>query len=182
MDSSANIEQATRNWVADLVVGLNFCPYAKREVERESIRYQVSDANSQDMALQLLLDEVSHLDQHEAVETTLLIFSTGFVDFDEYLDLLHMAEAIIDGAGYRGKYQLASFHPDYCFDGESPEAASNYTNRSPYPVIHLLRESSLSRVLKDKTDADHIVAANIRTAEKLGAKSLSEKLHHCRIR
>lgn len=171
--------KVTQNWVRQVVVGLNFCPFAKREVERQSIRYHhclVTDAKS---ALQTVMDEVFLLDKDPAIETTLIIVSEFLHDFNNYLDFIDLATSLLGQSGYEGIYQLATFHPDYCFADEAPEDASNYTNRSPYPIIHLLREASLERVLKTHTSAESIPTRNINYSREMGNDALQLLLKSC---
>lgn len=176
--TSSNAISTTKAWLNHVVVGLNFCPFAKKEVERNTIRYVLAPATAKD-AMQCMLDELYHLDNHGEVETTLIILTDGFAEFTHYLDLVEHCDMLIDGAGYRGKYQLASFHPNYCFDGEPESAASNYTNRSPYPMLHLLREASLERVLNSYKNPQSIPSNNIEKANELGKKALADLLKNC---
>lgn len=159
---------ATQEWVKTIVVGFNFCPFAKKEVQRETIRYKVCHESSSSESIQVVLDELYLLDQQSSIETTLIILPSGFEDFDEFLDLVDLADSIIDQAGYRGIYQLATFHPDYCFEGLAADAAANCTNRAPYPTLHLIREASVERVLKQFPDPESIPVANGKKAEELG--------------
>ncbi len=169
---------ATKAWLNHAVVGLNFCPFAKREVERNTIRYILA-AESVEHAVQHVLDELYHLDNHDDVETTLVILPSGFENFDDYLDLLDHCNMLIDRSGYRGKYQIASFHPDYCFEGEAHDSPSNYTNRSPYPILHLLREASLERVLNTYKNPENIPVNNINKANEMGSQALATLLKNC---
>lgn len=159
----------TRQWIENVVVGLNFCPFAKRELRRDAVRFTVCGNGGTADALQRLIDECGHLDAHPETETTLLILPEGFADFLDYLDLAELAEDLLAEQGYEGVYQVASFHPDYCFADAGPDDAANYTNRSPYPMLHLLREASLDTAIDNYPDIDSIPENNMEKARTLGA-------------
>jgi hypothetical protein len=166
----------TQRWIEKVIIGLNFCPFAKREFERRSIRYQIHSKPDVESALSAFLDELSYLDEHENVATTLLIFEQGFIDFEEYLQLAGMASALIEQSGYGGLYQLATFHPHYCFDGEQASDPANYTNRAPFPILHILREASIERVLRSYPSPESIPTNNIAKARAIGVAELRELL------
>ena len=174
-DPQACISQV-KTWLERVVIGLNFCPFAKKEFERQTIRYQLDYSGEQSDSLTQLLAELALLDEQPAIETTLLIYPQSYHSFDDYLDWLSLATSLVEQGGYRGIYQLASFHPDYCFAGESPDDAANYTNRSPYPIIHILREASLSRVLNTFSDPESIPERNIAKARQMGSAALQKLL------
>jgi hypothetical protein len=109
----------------------------------------------------------------------LLIFSTSLSHFDDYLDFLHVAEQLLSAQGYEGVYQLASFHPDYCFDGANIDDPANYTNRSPYPMLHLLRESSLEKAIDRHPHPEQIPAHNIALTRQLGLAKMQALLAAC---
>ncbi len=167
---------ATRAWVEDFVVARDVCPFAGRELSRDTIRLREVDASDWESALLTLVDECRHLDATPDVETTLLVLVPGVEDFDDYLDLLAVAEALLAQQGYEGIYQLASFHPDYCFENAEPEDAANFTNRSPWPMLHLLREERLEQALAHYLDPEAIPERNIVEMRRLGGRSLSEAL------
>ena len=162
-----------------MVVGLNFCPFAAKEVAGETIRYQTNEAQDLQSALELLAAECEGLDQDSEIETTLLIFTDGFADFHPFLDLLDLANQLIDDRGYEGIYQLASFHPDYCFADVKSDDPSNYTNRSPFPTLHIIREESLERVLEKTANPEKIPEKNIRLTRELGTEKLQQLLNRC---
>lgn len=163
-------------WIDKVIVGLNFCPFAKKEMERNTIHYAVSPATTVNDALSRLLDELAILDQQQDVQTTLIIFPLGFGNFENYLDMLELANSLMAQGGYAGIYQLASFHPDYCFEGENKNDPANYTNRSPYPILHILRESSIEAVLKRYPEPESIPENNIIKARELGTSFLQALL------
>ncbi|MFB1036458.1 MAG: DUF1415 domain-containing protein, partial [Sinobacterium sp.] len=170
------VEISVKNWIEKVIVGLNFCPFAKKEMERNTVRYAVFPATQVKDALSHLLEELALLDQLQDIQTTLLIFPQGFIHFDNFLDMLEMANTLIRHGGYGGIYQLASFHPDYCFDGEEQNDPANYTNRSPYPILHVLRESSVEAVLKRYPQPESIPENNIAKARQLGSSFLNALL------
>ena len=147
MDRQAVIG-ATRRWVSSVVIGLNLCPFARRVFTTDKIRYVVSDAKDVVGLVKDLADEIKTLVSSpvSAFETTLLIHPCVLGAFLDYNDFLGAGERLIEELGQRGRIQLASFHPGYQFAGVEPGAVENYTNRSPYPMLHLLREESISAV------------------------------------
>ncbi|MCK7459842.1 DUF1415 domain-containing protein [Idiomarina aminovorans] len=172
-DTSKIIEQ-TQCWVQQLIVKYNICPFARREVERKSICYIVAEQIKPQAVLQQLLDEAEHLDTTPETETTLLILPSGFEGFYDFLNLVDIADALFIDEGYEGVYQLAHFHPDYCFDGEPQEDPANYTNRAPYPTLHLLREASIEQALEDYDDPESIPERNIEFARRKGTEFLNQ--------
>lgn len=176
----SDIIQQTQCWLENVIIGLNFCPFAKREFVNQSIRYAVSDALQLDEALQAVADEFITLDQEDGIETTLLMFASGFSDFDDFVELIDYSNQLIDELGYRGIYQVAHFHPDYCFEGSDDQDAANFTNRSPWPTLHLIRESSLQSAIEQHANTEAIPEANIRLARKLGFDKMQQLLQQCR--
>ncbi len=169
----------TMKWVNEFIIKHNVCPFAKREVERETVKVVVLRSKKLDVALEELIAEVQWLDQHPETETTLLVFPTLFKDFYRYLDFVDLAENLMYEQGCEGVYQLATFHPDYCFSGTDPEDVSNYTNRSPYPMLHLLREESLEKAIEYYGDTADIPENNIAKMESLGREMLDESFASC---
>lgn len=167
LTSSTIIAQTTR-WINSVVIGCNFCPFASRAMLRKSIRYVVLPEATPESALAAVMEELRYLDRMEDIETTLVIFPGHFADFEEYLDLVDMAEDLSAEQGYEGVYQLASFHPEYCFAGAKDDDPANYTNRSPYPMLHLLREESITRALEHYPDPEGIPERNMAFAEEKG--------------
>ncbi|WP_299258375.1 DUF1415 domain-containing protein [uncultured Kushneria sp.] len=143
--------ETTRRWVRDWVMAQDLCPFAAAEFERERIRYRQLDGADDAALLMAVIEECEYLDDHQDMETTLLVLTPGAEDFFTFLDKLDMAERLMISEGYEGVYQLASFHPDYLFGDSqaSPgqEDPADYTNRSPFPLFHLLRETSLEAAL-----------------------------------
>ena len=158
----------TKKWINDVVVGCNFCPFAAREVKQNKVHYQVEPATELSICLESFLQECIRLDKEVMIETTLLIFPNAFQSFDDYLDLVGLAEDILKQKGYEGIYQVASFHPMYRFADSANDDAANYTNRSVYPMLHLLREESIEQAIERYTDPEKIPERNVRFAREKG--------------
>ena len=163
-----DVIKQSKQWVNDFVIQHNICPFAKREYDNDAINFTLIKDNKLEEQLQALIEACTQLDKNTSIETTLLIYPNGLNDFDDYLDFLELANQLLDKQGYEGVYQLASFHPDYCFEGVDADDASNYTNRSPYPMLHLLRETSLEKALKNYPKPETIPQRNIAYLRKLG--------------
>ncbi|MCE8023347.1 DUF1415 domain-containing protein [Billgrantia aerodenitrificans] len=167
---------ATRDWVEGFVVAHNVCPFARRELVNDSIRFVEVSAAQWEPALQALVEECRRLDDTPQIETTLMLLRPGLEDFDDYLDFLDVAEALLIEQGYEGVYQLASFHPDYCFDGAEQDDPANFSNRSPWPMLHLLREAGLEHALAHYPDPEAIPERNIERMRQLGSERLAAEL------
>jgi uncharacterized protein len=173
MNSSSNREEviaATEHWLTRAVIGLNLCPFAKSVHVKGQIRYVVSDVrNVEDLVVELT-DELRLLNDTDPqeIDTTLFITPDAFADFTDYNDALIFAERLLDQLKLAGDLQIASFHPNYQFEGTEPDDISNYTNRAPYPIFHLLREASIDRAVAAFPDASDIYERNIETLERLG--------------
>lgn len=163
---------ATRKWVEDVVVGYNLCPFAKRELVRKRVRFVVSEAETEDELLQALHSELQRLEDEPEIETTLLIHPGVLQDFGPYNEFLDAADGLLAYLDMEGVYQIASFHPDYQFAGTEPDAAENYTNRSPFPMLHLLREASLEAAIDSYPDVDGIPQRNIELMNELGSEKM----------
>lgn len=164
------VTAATRGWLTEIVIGLELCPFAKPVHAKGQIRYFVSSAEDPEALLQDLLNEMQALTDADpsAVDTTLLIHPRVLSDFLEYNDFLSVAEFALEDRGLAGQLQIASFHPHYQYAGNSPEDLANYVTRSPYPMLHLLREASVDRAVDVFPDASLIVEKNIKTLRTLG--------------
>jgi len=161
---------ATRVWLERAVIGLNLCPFAKAVHLKDQIRYVVSPARTEEELLADLGRELQMLANADpqVCDTTLLMHPYVLTDFLDYNDFLDIADGAIDELGLEGVLQVASFHPDYQFAGTEPDDVANYTNRSPYPTLHLLREDSVDRAVAAFPAADRIYATNIETLQRLG--------------
>jgi len=168
-EANLNAIVQTQQWIETVVVGLNFCPFAKRELRKNAVRFVLNESGDTQEILEQLIAECEFLDANLETETTLLVLPKGFEDFLQYLDLTELAEDLLAEQGYEGVYQVASFHPDYCFADADADDAANYTNRSPYPMLHLLREASLDIAIDNYPDIDLIPVSNMKKARALGA-------------
>jgi uncharacterized protein len=166
----AAIIAATQNWVEKAVIGLNLCPFAKAVHVKQQIRYVVSNATTPEALLETLMDELQYLSDTdpEQVDTTMLIHPFVLTDFLDYNEFLDVADAAIEDMELDGQLQVASFHPQYQFADTDVNDISNYSNRSPYPTLHLLREDSIERAVEAFPEAAEIFDKNIETLEKLG--------------
>jgi hypothetical protein len=177
MDQQAVIER-TRRWISSVVIGLNLCPFAPRVFQGDKIRYAVTGAHDAATLLKELTGEIETLVSSPIArtETTLLIHPYALGDFLAYNEFLGAAEQLVADFGWCGVVQLASFHPDYQFAGTDPDAVENYTNRSPYPMLHILREESISAVAGDPGALREIPRRNVATLRGLGLEKIREKL------
>ena len=170
------IIKATQSWLTAFIITYNICPFAKHVHEAGSIRYRVLNDNNMELCLTGLIAECRHLDAEPATETTLLILAKACTQFDDFLDLTAIAEQLLEDQGYAGVYQLASFHPDYCFAGEAENDPANYTNRSPYPMLHIIREASIEQALNSYPNPEQIPERNIALTRKLGLEKIRQLL------
>jgi hypothetical protein len=164
------IVAATRRWLERAVIGLNLCPFAKSVYVKEQVRYVVSHATTPEELLEQLMDELQRLSDTspEKVDTTLLIHPLVLTEFLDFNDFLDVADAAVDEMELEGELQVASFHPDYQFSDTDKNDITNFTNRAPYPILHLLREDSIARAVEAFPDAAEIFEKNIDTMEQLG--------------
>ncbi len=170
---------AVKHWLEQTIIGFNFCPFAKKEFINGSIHYEVVDESNTEEQLLALSHELKRLDEDSAIETMVFILPVGLESYFDYLDFLELANDLSVELGYEGIYQLASFHPDYCFADVQQDDPSNYTNRSPYPIIHIIREASLEKVLTHYPNPEEIPDRNIALAEEKGAKVFEDILREC---
>jgi uncharacterized protein len=170
IDPDTEILTRTRAWLEKAVIGLNLCPFAKAVYVKNQVRLVVSHARHADDLLEELDAEIDLLiaTPAEQIDTTLLIHPTLFGDFLDFNDFLEVAEGVIDEHDAEGVLQLASFHPQFQFDGTEPDDIGNYTNRAPFAMLHLLREESVERAVAAFPNAEAIYEQNIATLEKLG--------------
>lgn len=170
------IIQKTKNWITDVVIACNFCPFAAREIHRGSVHFEVQKNATIQTALNTLNTLLLQLNSTKEIETTLLIFSNSFLDFNEYLNLVDYSERFLKKNNYEGIYQVASFHPDYLFAGSNSNDPSNYTNRSPYPMLHILREESLTKAIDSYPDIENVPERNIAFTKEKGLFYMQELL------
>jgi hypothetical protein len=164
------IISTVESWLERAVIGLNLCPFARAVHVRRQIRYTVTTATEPDQLVEALTEELNYLHDcdPQATDTTLLIHPWVLEDFSEYNEFLDVADVILTGMGYEGEIQIASFHPDYQFSGTQRDDVSNFTNRSPYPILHLLREDSIDRAVASVPDTAAIYKRNIAKLKELG--------------
>lgn len=179
MSTLSSIQQATQNWLKNIVIGFNFCPFARKVWLQDKVAYRVCTADSMEAMLEALVVACQELDVNTTLETTLLIFPSGLDDFGDYLELLGIAEGLLEQMEYTGIYQLASFHPNYMFGGTTANDVSNYTNRSPYPMLHLLREESIEKALEHYPNPEAIPEQNIALANQKSLATWRALLQAC---
>lgn len=166
-------------WVKEWVVAENICPFANKVIAEQSLRISCCGSEVDETATRFLLQELALIyeSSEKEISTSLLVFPNLFADFDDYLDFLADAENLLEEAGLVGQLQIASFHPHYCFQGVDETAVSNYTNRSPYPLLHLIREQQLEEALKHYPEPEQIPENNIKHLEQLGLNEVLQRLH-----
>ena len=170
----AEVEALTRQWVETMVVGLNLCPFAAPMVRDNTLRYAVTPAQEDEALVAAFLAEVELMlkaDEHE-ISTTLFIVPVGLEDFYDYLDHLRLFEDLLEQAGLDGVLQLASFHPAYRFAGVPEDDLSHWSNRSPWPAFHIIREAEMSRALTHYANPEQIPERNIKLLRELGREGL----------
>ena len=174
--STQRVVRQTKNWVSQVVIGLDLCPFAAQPFNDDRIEYIVSHSNNSEQDLQELAVCCSILEKKVEIETILLIFPQAYKQFDDYLELLYLANLLLDDLNFSGIYQLASFHPEYHFEGSDINDASNYTNRSPYPMLHLLREESIERAIKSYNHIEKVPQNNIKNLQRIGTDAMRKIL------
>ncbi|MGO4765163.1 DUF1415 domain-containing protein [Cupriavidus sp. 2KB_3] len=168
--TDAQVVEAVRHWLSRAVIGLNLCPFAKSVYVKDQVRYVVSPATRAEDLLEELEGELRALADADPAQTdtTLLIVPHALADFLAYNDFLYFAERLLRSLRLAGTLQIASFHPDYQFEGTEADDIENYTNRAPYPILHLLREDSIARAAEAFPDAADIYERNQATMRRLG--------------
>jgi hypothetical protein len=169
-----------KNWVERVIVKYNFCPFARKEVINNSIDYCELDCDNLDDAVVAVIEKCHQLNQAPELETSLLIFTNGFADFDAFLELMDLADGMLAHMGFEGTYQLAHFHPDYVFADAEEDDPANYTNRAPFPTLHLIREEGMALALEGYNEPESIPEANIRLANRKGLAFWQQLLMRCR--
>ena len=182
MTDDQRVIAETRAWVDRAVIGLNLCPFAKAPQVKGLVRYVASAATDPAALLADLITELERLAESkpEKLETTLLIHPGVLADFADYNDFLEVAEDTVAELDLEGVIQVASFHPNYQFDGSEADDIGNATNRSPYPSLHLIREESIDRAVEAFPEAETIYETNIATLHKLGAEGWAALQQQCR--
>lgn len=166
--TDSKIIEQTNNWIKSVVIDCNFCPFAAKALLKKSIRYIIKPNVTLDETLDALKKELDYLETDNDIETSFIIFENNYTDFESYLDLVKKAERLLTKQGYDGIYQIASFHPDYCFADTDADDAANYTNRSIYPMLHVLREESITNAVRLFPNPELIPQHNINFARQKG--------------
>ncbi len=182
MDKDQIIITETKNWISKIVIGCSFCPFASKVFINENIYFKIAAFKKSSLVLNELAIEFQRLDQTEDIETTILILPEGFKVFSHFLELLSAGNYLIKALKRQKIFQLASFHPQYVFKGTQKNDPSNYTNRSPYPVIQILRQSSITRVLAYYDTPENIPVKNMAYAREKGVAYMKELLQQCIIK
>ena len=172
----SNALQATQRWLEQWVIGLNLCPFARFPYEQDKVRLVVCEPDNEDEVFRFVLGELDYLYQHSETETTVVIMENALADFSEYLDLLGVIESVLPQTGLEGILQVASFHPDYYFEGVDQNDVSNYTNRSPYPLFHLIREESLEKAVASYDNPEMIPENNMALMQSMGLEKVKSLL------
>jgi len=175
-----SVEQEVWQWLDNVVIGLNLCPFAKKPRANNQIRLCVSESRKNKTLLGEFEQELVRLQQTspDDKDTSLFIVSNHLYDFYDYLDFLDAAQLKLENLELEGVFQLASFHPDYVFEGTQPEDRENLTNRAPYPIIHIIREDSMAKVLEKFPNPESIPEINIKTIENLNEVEIKELFPH----
>jgi len=169
--------KAVEQWLEQVVIGLNLCPFASKPYREKQVRIQVCNAVTELALLETLQDELRLIDESPVtdagtgIETTVLVIPNMLHDFDDYNQFLDLVDALLEEFSWTGEYQIASFHPQYCFGGVAPASPENLTNRSPYPLLHIIRETSIEAALEHYADPEGIPERNI---ERVSALSEEE--------
>jgi uncharacterized protein len=179
MPTSQKIIEQTKKWIADVVVACHFCPFAAQVIKEKKVYYEVATDTAMEGCLSAVVRELTRLDDDNAIETTFLIFPEAFAQFDDFLGLVALAEQRLKQKRYVGIYQLASFHPLYRFADATDNDAANYTNRSVYPMLHLLREASIDKALEQYKNPENIPLANIALARGKGLATMNKLRESC---
>ncbi|WP_323816361.1 DUF1415 domain-containing protein [Cellvibrio sp. NN19] len=172
MNADAAVIANVARWLNEVVIGLNLCPFSSKPTRENRVRFFVSSAQDDEALLQDLQQEMELLDQKPAseIETTLVVVPHHLRDFFDYNQFLNWADQLLKRNRWVGVYQLATFHPDYCFADAEPDDAENLTNRAPYPILHIIREASLEKALDYFADVDEIPEINKARVESLTAE------------
>ncbi len=180
MDKNTLVIAQTKAWIQSVIIKSNFCPFAKKEFSDGKIHYRVDRSTIVAPCLEILISECMYLDKSPDIETTFIVYPDFLLDFSDFLAFVELSEAILIKQGYEGIFQLANFHPEYCFAGENTDDPANYTNRFLYPMLHVIRESSIERVLKSYRRPENIPKRNMQYARDKGNKKMKAMLDACK--
>lgn len=177
MDSgSEKYKEKVLYWLKTIVIGLNFCPFAKKPFDSNRVRIVCNETIEEDVILEIVLAELIKLEESKSseLETTLIALPNAYPDFHDFNGLLYVLNNVIEMEGFEGIFQIASFHPAYQFSGTQVDDVENYTNRAPYPILHLIREDSISIALEQHPDPDSIPDKNIKRLQSLSQSQLKD--------
>ena len=179
-DTRQVIIQQTKNWVKEIVIDLNLCPFAAKPFSDNTIDYIVASTDNNEPHIEQhllqLADCFNTLDDSPEIATSLLIFPEKYNQFDDYLELLELANLLLEDLNYTGTYQLASFHPKYLFEDSTEDDVSNFTNRSPYPMFHIIREADLEDAIASYPNIETVPENNIKKLQEIGYKEMQRNL------
>ena len=180
--SSHPVLRATQKWIDEVVVGLGFCPFASASIKAGGLRLELCATTEVEDLCRLLVDELVFLQSQkgETYDSTLLVHPNLLSDFAVFNEFLGMCEDILAGLSLEGVFQIASFHPRYCFADADENDVGNYTNRSPYPMLHILREASVTEAVADHVDPAGIPEKNIQKLTTLSVAEMEAMLQGCR--
>lgn len=179
MTLDEDIVGAVQRWLEQFVVDMNLCPFARREMERDAVRYKVAHVTDPEQVLQCLGEELALLEDRPEVETTLIVLPRALQDFLTFNNFLDRCDQLLHRLDAEGVYQIASFHPQYQFADTASDDAENYSNRSPYPMLHILREASVERAIAGHPDIDAVPLRNIEMLRRLGTTRLAALWRSC---
>jgi len=174
-----DVVSIVERWLTSIVIDLNLCPFAGREYRSGKVRFSESGAQTEEALLQDLVVELSLLRRRPEIETTLLIHPHVLTRFEAFNQFVGFAESVIEAMSLEGEYQIASFHPQYQFANTDLEDVGNFTNRSPYPILHILREASVERAIQQHPNTRQIPDDNIKLMNKLGRQRMEKLLSAC---
>ena len=170
LNDDQKIISRVRYWIDEAVVGLNLCPFANSVIQQNKVHYVVSKSEELESLILELYQQCQHLIETPEIETTLLIIPHQLQEFADFNQILDQVDAMIEGFSWVGVFQIASFHPSYQFSNTRPEDRQNWSNRSPFPILHILRESKITQAVSSYKNPEKIPEANIRTLETMDAK------------
>lgn len=174
--NAEDVETKVQRWLEDAVIGLNLCPFARAPYSGDQMRIAILDCADFEDVLRQTFEEVDYLlgASPDAVATTLIVIRGALQEFDDFLDAIYAVDELLEQTGAADYLQLAHFHPDYQFEGTEPDGLENFTNRAPFPVLHLLREDEMSEAVDRHPDPEGIPEKNIARLNAMGAKAIAE--------
>lgn len=180
--SSDPVLRETQKWIDQVVVGMGFCPFASASIKAGGLRIELCATTELEDLCRLLVDELVFLQSQEGetYDSTLLVHPNMLTDFAAFNEFLGMCEDILAGLSLAGEFQIASFHPRYCFADADEDDVGNYTNRSPYPMLHILREASVTKAIADYVDPAGIPEKNIQKLKTLSVTEMQAMLQGCK--